>query len=401
MTEENKNIIKVACIYATSVIGAGFASGQEIMQFFSGYKAGGFYGILLAGVIFSAVGVVVLETVYRQRIRNYEEFVFPIFGWIPGWILEVSVTVFMLCLYVIMVAGAGNVLSDRLGIGFGFSVLAVGIMCMVLISANVKRIVAISTVITPLLIAGIVIASLYIIFFSDIDVSLMSRFVSRVTGNWAASAILYVSYNSILAIVMMCNLLPYLKTERTARLGGILGGVLLCITALVVNAAIYMFYPRAYEKELPILSILKSFSGTAGNVYAAVLWLAMAVSAVNAGFCFTDRIATISKIDRRIIAVILCLGTIPLSMHGFSNLIGSIYPAFGYMGLFILLVVLAQGLKGNGTENRKDKVRKRKGLLKRIKGLRFSDARGMRLRVKKLKFLKHRRTKPPIRKLRF
>lgn len=346
MSEEFKNIIKVACIYATSVIGAGFASGQEIMQFFSGYKAGGFYGILLAGVIFSVIGVVVLEIIYKQRIRNYEEFVFPIFGWFPGWILEIAVTAFMLCLYCIMVAGAGSVLSDRLGLGFGYSVVAVGIGCMVLISANIKRIVTFSTIVTPLLIAGIVIASFYIIFFSDIDASLISRFIARISGNWVASAILYVSYNSILAIVMMCNLLPYIKTERTARLGGILGGVLLCLTALVVNTAIYMFYPRAYEKELPILSILKSFNGTAGNIYAAVLWLAMAVSAVTSGFCFTDRLAAITKIDRKIIAIILCLGTIPLSLHGFSSLIGRIYPAFGYVGLFMLLVVLGQGLKG-------------------------------------------------------
>ena len=35
-----------------SIIGAGFASGQEIMQFFSAYKTGGFWDI--AGRHFSA-----------------------------------------------------------------------------------------------------------------------------------------------------------------------------------------------------------------------------------------------------------------------------------------------------------------------------------------------------------
>ena len=38
MPGEARNIFKVACIYATSVIGAGFASGHEIMQFFSVYN---------------------------------------------------------------------------------------------------------------------------------------------------------------------------------------------------------------------------------------------------------------------------------------------------------------------------------------------------------------------------
>lgn len=107
MSKELKNIIKVACIYATSIIGAGFASGQEIMQFFSIYKAGGFYGILLAGALFAAIGCTVLERVYCERIRNYEEFLFPTFGWLIGWLIEAAVTLFMFCLFCIMIAGSG------------------------------------------------------------------------------------------------------------------------------------------------------------------------------------------------------------------------------------------------------------------------------------------------------
>jgi len=56
---------------------AGFASGQEIMQFFSSYYEGGFYGIVLAGVLFALIGYIVLVKVYSERIRNYEEFLFP------------------------------------------------------------------------------------------------------------------------------------------------------------------------------------------------------------------------------------------------------------------------------------------------------------------------------------
>ena len=75
MNEERRNIFRVAGIYAASITGAGFASGQEILQFFSIYRAGGFYGILLAGILFSVLGCTVLTRVYRERIRNYEEFI--------------------------------------------------------------------------------------------------------------------------------------------------------------------------------------------------------------------------------------------------------------------------------------------------------------------------------------
>lgn len=344
MPDELKNIVKVACIYATSIIGAGFASGQEIMQFFSIYRTGGFYGIIFAGLLFAIIGCSVLEKVYSERIRNYEEFLFPTFGWIVGWLLEIAVTLFMLCLFCIMIAGAGDVLSDRLGIPFNYATLIMGLLSMLLILTNIKGIVTLSTFVTPVLIIGIMLAGLYIIFFGDSEVFKITGFLTRLSGNWFFSSLLYVSYNSILAIVMMCSLLPYLRTRRTARMGGILGGALLSIAALVINAAIYLFYPTAFEKELPILAILRNFNSTAGNLYAVILWLAMLVSAVASGFCFTDRVGTALKLDRRLVTLILCAASVPLSTLGFSKLIAAIYPVFGYLGLFMILVILVQGI---------------------------------------------------------
>ncbi len=344
MADELKNVIKVACIYAASIIGAGFASGQEIMQFFSIYKTGGFYGILFAGLLFAAIGCFVLEKVYSERIRNYEEFIFPAVGWHAGWLLEITVTLFMLFLFCIMIAGSGNVLSEKLGIPFGYAVLIMGLLSMALILTNIKGIVALSTFVTPLLLIGIMLAGIYIIIFGDREVVKLSWFFARLSGNWFFSSLLYVSYNSILAIVMMCSLLPYLKTRRTARMGGILGGMLLCFSALIINAAIFLFYPAAFEKELPLLAILRSFSGTAGNFYAVILWLAMLVSAVTSGFCFTDRAVTTLKLDKKIVTLILCAAAVPLSTLGFSRLISAIYPVYGYVGLFLILVVLIQGL---------------------------------------------------------
>jgi uncharacterized membrane protein YkvI len=344
LSEEVKNIIKIACIYATTIIGAGFASGQEIMQFFSAYRAGGFYGILLAGLLFSVIGCIVLESVYRERIRNYEEFLFPTFGWVCGWILEIIVTVFMLCLFCIMIAGMGNIVSEKIGIPFRYSVLIMGTICMVAIMTNIKGIAALSTVVTPVLVAGIILAGICLILFGARETFGISGLLSSFCNSWFFSSLLYVSYNSILAVTVMCSLFPFIKTVRTARLGGILGGAILCAVALIINIALNIFYPAAIDKELPIMSILKNFNASAGNLYAIVLWLAMFTSAVTAGFSFTERLGSTIKIGKRVITTVLCAAVIPLSTLGFSRLIAVIYPVFGYLGLFMNFVILTQGL---------------------------------------------------------
>lgn len=342
MSGELKNIIKVACIYATSIIGAGFASGQEIMQFFSVYRSGGFYGIALAGALFAITGSIVLVKVCNERIRNFEEFLFPVFGWRIGWVIDIAVIIFMLCLFCIMTAGSGSVMSDTLGIPFKFASLLTGVICTALIMTNIKGIVMFNTIVTPFLIAGIILTGFAIIFYGDAETFQAAGYFRRITDNWFFSSLLYVSYNSVLAIVVMCSLLPYLKTRRTAVAGGIAGGVMLCFAALVIHAAINLFYPLVFEKELPILTILKSFESRAGGVYSIILWLAMMTSAVTAGFCFAERISMKMKINSRIVTLVLCIAAVPLSTLGFSRLISAIYPVFGYLGLFMILVILAQ-----------------------------------------------------------
>lgn len=342
MSDENKNIIKVASIFVTSIIGAGFASGQEIMQFFSVYRLGGFYGVVLAGILFAITGSIVLLRVYNERIRNFEEFLFPTFGWRLGWFIDIAMTLFMLCIFCVMTAGSGDVLSDRLGIPFKYAALIMGVICTALIMTNIKGIVTLNTIIAPVLIAGIILIGLSIIFTGNTETFHASAYLKDLSDNWFFSSLLYVSYNGILAIVIMCSLLPYLKTRRTAVAGGITGGALLCFTALVIHAAIYQFYPVAFEKELPILAILKSFESPAGSLYAVILWLAMLTSAVTAGFCFAERVGTTMKINRRIVTVVMCVTAVPLSTLGFSRLISAIYPVFGYLGMFMILVILAQ-----------------------------------------------------------
>ena len=61
----NKNWIKIASIYVGTVIGAGFASGREITEFFGVYGIKGTWGIFLSCSLFAFVGSLLLIKVYN------------------------------------------------------------------------------------------------------------------------------------------------------------------------------------------------------------------------------------------------------------------------------------------------------------------------------------------------
>lgn len=346
MKEEIKNTIKIAYIYVSAIIGAGFASGQEIIKFFTSYYKGGFYGIILAGIMFSVIGSIVLVKIYDERIVNYDEFIFPTVGRIAGRFMGIIVLLFMLSLFSIMVAGMGSIISEKLGISYQFSTVIMSCICMFIILGDIKRVIAFSSIITPLLTVGMVIMGLYIIVSKDIAVfNIAGASLKRGTDNWIVSSLLYVSYNSILSVVVMCNILPYLKTRKSAKWGGVLGGLMLCFIVLIINSTINLFYPQSITGEMPMLDIVGRYSKILGYVYTVVLWLAMLVSAVNSGFCLAERVSSMAKIDMKIITVASCVLVVPLSGLGFSGLISSIYPVFGFIGLLMVSAILFQGLK--------------------------------------------------------
>ena len=51
---------KIAATFIGAVVGAGFASGQELSQFFLGYGPAGRYGVICSGLLFALWGAVVV-----------------------------------------------------------------------------------------------------------------------------------------------------------------------------------------------------------------------------------------------------------------------------------------------------------------------------------------------------
>lgn len=68
----DKNWIKIAAIFVGTVIGAGFASGREIIEFFGVYGTKGLWGIYIVGILFSTCASILLFKIYKYKIRDLD-----------------------------------------------------------------------------------------------------------------------------------------------------------------------------------------------------------------------------------------------------------------------------------------------------------------------------------------
>ncbi|MCT2534954.1 hypothetical protein NC661_17530 [Aquibacillus koreensis] len=60
LMKQKSNTLKIAAAYIGTIVGAGFATGQEVFQFFTSYGIQGIWGIILSAGLFYFFGYMIL-----------------------------------------------------------------------------------------------------------------------------------------------------------------------------------------------------------------------------------------------------------------------------------------------------------------------------------------------------
>jgi uncharacterized membrane protein YkvI len=336
---ELKTTFQVAATYVGAVMGAGFASGQEIQQFFARFGQWGLVGILLSSALFSLMGWCMLDLQERWRVSSYPEFFEHLLGLNWGKYADVLVSVLLFVGMMAMISGSGALFYEY----FGFSRwLGIVLTCSVIALALWFRgegVLWINTVLIPLkfiFCLGIAAMAVFIAKSGDGEgiIIISNPFVK----NWAFSAILYVSFNLTLAMVVFASLGK--DVQRTgARLGAVLGGIALGVFAFVIGAALLRF-PEVLGLEIPIVAVAGKLGDWPAFLYVIVLWLAMITAAIGNGFSLVSRVVDTGKVSYNHATLILLLLLLPIAGVRFSQIVQFVYPLFGYLGLAFMPMIL-------------------------------------------------------------
>jgi len=334
----------IASIYIGTVIGAGFASGQEIIQFFAIYGYRGIFGILLATVLFSGFGAITLSLVYNNKIKSYDELIVLMLGKKLGRLIEIIVVLFLFIGFCVMLAGSGAIFNQQLNISYNIGIYIMALFTLLTFMFNIKGISFVNSILVPFLVIGIIIVGVMVIIKEGFVFSNFQGVELSKTGNWISSSLLYVSYNSISAVVIMSSLLSIIPNRKAAIKGGIFGGVGLGIMAVFIIIPSLILYSDIYSIEIPMVKVAQYLGLWGERYYGIILWCAMFTTAIASGFGCISRISSFLKYNQRFIAIIFCTITIPFAKLGFSNLVSMFYPLFGYIGAFILLFITMSSL---------------------------------------------------------
>ncbi|HHV38941.1 MAG TPA: hypothetical protein GXX70_05560, partial [Tepidimicrobium sp.] len=105
----NRNWIKIASIYIGTVIGAGFASGREIIEFFGIYGIKGIGGMAISGTLFAVLGTLLLVKIYNNDIESFDQLMEKQFSHKFRSIINIIMVFSLYTGFSVMVAGSGAI----------------------------------------------------------------------------------------------------------------------------------------------------------------------------------------------------------------------------------------------------------------------------------------------------
>src|SRR5699024_2224993 len=111
-------VLKIGSAFIGIIVGAGFASGQEILQYFASFGYLGIFGAIVSTALFAYVGMTLVSVGSRLKTTNHKDAFFDISGKVFGTIIDYIIIFTLFGFGVVMLAGEIGRASCRYGVSF-------------------------------------------------------------------------------------------------------------------------------------------------------------------------------------------------------------------------------------------------------------------------------------------
>jgi uncharacterized membrane protein YkvI len=331
---------RVAATYVGTVVGAGFASGQETLRFFGAYGQAGLWGIAIATLLFCGYGILVMDLGRRLGARSHREILNYACGPIIGRIMDVAITLLLGATLSVMIAGGGAIFAEQLGFPRVIGAVLTGGLAGWTILRGMRGIMAANAIVVPLLGTAVLGLSLFSIRYHGLHPMLTNASswpMLAPVNSWLLAALLYVGNNLVLSISVLGPLGAEVKDRRALITGGMLGGLFLGLLAACIKLAVSVHMPEIGRFEVPMLFLARLHPGPIPWFYTIVLWAEIYTTAIACAYGFAARAAEVTRQSYPTTVLVVMIIALFGSGFGFSALVSTVYPISGYVTLVVLL----------------------------------------------------------------
>ena len=254
MNDFFKRYLLPGFVFEAAVIGGGYATGRELVEFFlPAGPWGGLLGMVVSMLVWSVVLMISFELARLAHAYDYRSFCKLLLG--PGWFLfEIAYLMLIIIILAVMGAAAGEITHGLFGtpkvIGSLGMIIATGLV-LFYSNATIEKFLTLS--VGYLYLVYIIFAIWSVVAFGD---RIQSNFAAASVGNqWFKAGITYAGYNvATIPAVLFC--IRHLTRRREAMVAGLLAGPLGMLPGVVFYIAMMGYYGEIGAVALPSAFLL-------------------------------------------------------------------------------------------------------------------------------------------------
>ncbi|MGZ0049432.1 YkvI family membrane protein [Brevibacillus gelatini] len=322
--------IQVAATYIGTVVGAGFASGQEILAFFTSYGHAGTIGILLATGLFVWLGYKMMVLAHELRTPSYESFNQKLFGPILGRTMNLLVFLTLFGVTTVMLAGAGSVLEEQFDIPYLLGTGGTVLLALFILRKGLAQILLVNAIVVP----SMLLFALLILLDGSAESPLPLAKPSDYAFLW--KTILYVSFNLAMAQSVLIPIGYAIREKTVLFRAAVIGGVVLGFMLLVVHTAMLANWDDVRFMDIPILFITDHWNEWLQLFFVFVLYSEIFTTLISNVFGIGEQLRELFQQPESRLYLFLFATAFLLCLIGYSQLLMFLYPLFGYLGLSTL-----------------------------------------------------------------
>jgi len=342
--KQGVSTLKIAATYIGTIVGAGFATGQEVLQFFAKFGLKGFAGLILTTIMFVVFGYIIMELGRELDTRSHLEIIRYSGGKILGTIIDIIITFFLFGALTAMIAGTGALFTEQFHLSSLLGNIAMAVLTALTVLTGINGVINSISFVVPFLLIAVVGTSIFSIITTPPDITATVQIAgdSGLITNWLMAAVLYVSYNTVISIAVLGPLGVKARDKKAIRNGAVLGGLGLGLGSIMIYFALFGNIKEIQELEVPMIHIAGGISSVVQIGYAIVLTAEVYTTAVGSLFGFVSRITDMQKSPAKGRALVIgaSVAALAASQLGFSNLVKYLYPLVGYGGIALLVSLL-------------------------------------------------------------
>ncbi|MFT8930684.1 MAG: transporter [Sporolactobacillus sp.] len=327
---------QIAAAYIGTIVGAGFASGQEIIQFFTSYGEWGALAAVISALLMAWIGTKMMIYSHRIRAYSFNELLEHLFGKTLGLAIECLLFLIVFGMTAVMLAGSGAVFREHLTGGRQTGMLLILAISVYFLCRGTRGLLSINALVVPVV----------ILFFA------MIAFKSGLHGfpiaihsdwrnHWLGSSLRYASFNLLTALVVLVPLASDSEDEWVLRAGGWAGGIGLGLLLLVAHLLL-LLHPEAQPYEMPMAELVRPLGMFMHGGFALVIFGEILTTFVGNVYGLSRQLhsAFPAQLNLSLALLLLIISTYCVAQIGYTMLLSTLYPIYGSLCALIFIYLI-------------------------------------------------------------